>query len=254
VATARPCRTRLTAGWQRCRRGAGGPAGANEHGQLLASVAGAPPNAGLVVAVSLRRRWSAQVSHGSQQWQQTADSGCLQQQQQRRRSRQPPAVADEAGDATSQSARACARGQMAPGADRGCPGPGRCARSRARPQRGRVPRARAWARARRAPRTNSRRPRTNSATRGGPAAAACRWSRRRPAHRRVPWAPARGLAAAARVTEPAAAPSCSVAPEFRMNSAPFCPQDYPALHKYCAPGESRPSGETRERHTAAVFL
>ena len=181
--------------------------------------------------MSLRRRWSAQVSHGSQQWQQTADSGCLQQQQQWRRSRQPPAVADEAGDATSQSARACARGQMAPGADRGCPGPGRCARSRARPQRGRVPRARAWARARRAPRTNSRRPRTNSATRGGPAAAACRWSRRRPAHRRVPWAPARGLAAAARVTEPAAAPSCSVAPEFRMNSAPFCPQDYPELNK-----------------------
>jgi hypothetical protein len=233
---ARPAGTRvvlgdLTAGWQRCRRGAGGPAGANEHGQLLASVAGTPPDAGLVVAVSLRRRWSAQVSHGSQQWQQTADSGCLQQQQQRRRSRQPPAVADEAGDATSQSARACARGQMAPGADRGCPGPGRCARSRARPQRGRVPRARAWARARRAPRTNSRRPRTNSATRGGPAAAACRWSRRRPAHRRVPWAPARGLAAAARVTEPATAPSSSVAPEFRMNCAPFCPQDYPELNK-----------------------
>ena len=197
----------LTAGWQRCRRVAGGPAGANEHGQLLASVAGTPPDAGLVVAVSLRRRWSAQVSHGSQQWQQTADSGCLQQQQQRRRSRQPPAAAGEAGDATSQHVRACARGQMAPGADRGCPGPGRCARSRARPQRGRVPRARAWARARRATRTNSRRPRTNSATRGGPAAAAYRWSRRRPAHRRVPWAPARGLAAAARVTEPAAAPA-----------------------------------------------
>jgi hypothetical protein len=130
----------LTAGWQRCRRVAGGPAGANEHGQLLASVAGTPPDAGLVVAVSLRRRWSAQVSHGSQQWQQTADSGCLQQQQQqqRRRSRQPPAAAGEAGDATSQHVRACARGQMAPGADRGCPGPGWCARSRARPQRGRV--------------------------------------------------------------------------------------------------------------------
>ena len=138
----------VTAGWQRCRRVAGGPAGANEHGQLLALVAQTPPDAWLVAAVSLRRRWSAQVSHGSQQWQQPADSGCLQQQQQRW-SRQPPAAAGEAGDATSQPARACARGQMAPGADRGCPGPGRCARSRARPQRGRMPRARAWSRARR---------------------------------------------------------------------------------------------------------
>ena len=78
---ARPAGTRvvlgdLTAGWPRCRRGAGGPAGANEHGQLLASVAGTPPNAGLVVAVSLRRRWSAQVSHGSQQWQQKQSRLC----------------------------------------------------------------------------------------------------------------------------------------------------------------------------------
>ena len=113
---ARPAGTRvvlgdLTAGWQRCRRVAGGPAGANEHGELLTSVAGTPPDAGLVVAVSLRRRWSAQVSHGNRHLtgigsrQQTV-SGCLQQQQ-RRRSRQPPAAAGEAGDATSQPVRAC---------------------------------------------------------------------------------------------------------------------------------------------------
>ena len=198
----------VTAVWQRCRRVAGGPAGANEHGQLLASVARTPPDAWLVAAVSLRRRWSAQVSHGSRQWQQPADSGCLQQQQQQQQqrwSRQPPAAAGEAGDATSQPARACARGQMAPGADRGCPGPGWCAWSRARPQRGRVPRARAWARARRAPRTNSPVAEDKFAARGGPAAAACRWPRRQPTHRRIPWVPARGLAAAARVTEPAAA-------------------------------------------------
>ena len=47
---ARPAGTRvvpgdLTAGWQRCRRGAGGPAEADEHGQLLISVAGTPPDA-----------------------------------------------------------------------------------------------------------------------------------------------------------------------------------------------------------------
>ena len=138
AATARPCRAGRPDCWLAAlRRGAGGPAEADEHGQLLASVAGTPPDAGLVVAVSLRRRWSAQVSHGNRHLtgigsrQQTV-SGCLQQQQWWW-SRQPPAVADEAGDATSQSARACARGQMAPGADRGCPGPGRCARSRARP-------------------------------------------------------------------------------------------------------------------------
>ena len=118
----------------------------------------------------------------------------------------PPAAAGEAGDATSQPARACARGQMAPGADRGCPGSGRCAWSRARPQRGRVPRARAWARARRAPRTNSPVAEDKFAARGGPAAAACRRPRRQPAHRRIPWVPARGLAAVARVIEPAAAP------------------------------------------------
>ena len=35
----------LTAGWQRCRRGAGGPAEADEHGQLLISVARTPPDA-----------------------------------------------------------------------------------------------------------------------------------------------------------------------------------------------------------------
>jgi hypothetical protein len=169
--------------------------------------------------VSLRRRWSAQVSHGSRQ--QPADSGCLQQQQ-RRRSRQPPAAAGEAGDATSQPVRACARGQMAPGADRGCPGPGWCARSRARPQRGRVPRARAWSRARRAPRTYSPVAEDKFTARGGPAVAACRRPRRQPAHRRIPWVPARGLAAAARVTEPAAAPSSSVAPKFRMNCPSIC--------------------------------
>eukprot|EP01043_Picozoa_sp_COSAG02_P048474 COSAG02_NODE_4763_length_5010_cov_7.005091_4_plen_81_part_00 len=71
----------LTAGWQRCRHGAGDPAEADEHGQLLVSVAGTPLDAWLVVAVSLRRRWSAQVSHGSRQWQQTADSQWQQQQQ-----------------------------------------------------------------------------------------------------------------------------------------------------------------------------
>ena len=171
--------------------------------------------------MSLRRRWSAQVSHGSRQWQQPADCGCLQQQQ-RRRSRQPPAAAGEAGDATSQPVRACARGQMAPGADRGCPGPGWCARSRARPQRGRVPRARAWSRARRAPRTYSPVAEDKFTARGGPAVAACRRPRRQPAHRRIPWVPARGLAAAARVTEPAAAPSSSVAPKFRMNCPSIC--------------------------------
>jgi hypothetical protein len=168
--------------------------------------------------VSLRRRWSAQVSHGSRQWQQPADSGCLQQQR-RRRSRQPLAAAGEAGDATSQPVRACARDQMAPGADRGCPGPGWCARSRARPQRGRVPRARAWSRA---PRTYSPVAEDKFTARGGPAVAACRRPRRQPAHRRIPWVPARGLAAAARVTEPAVAPSSSVAPKFRMNCPSIC--------------------------------
>jgi len=132
----------LTAGWQRCRRGARGPAEADEHGQLLVSVARTPPDARLVAAVSLWRRWSAQVSRGNRHLtgigsrQQTV-SGCLQQQQ-RWWSRQPPAVAGEAGDAMSQPVRACARGKMALGADRGCPGPAWCARSRAWPQRGRV--------------------------------------------------------------------------------------------------------------------
>ena len=40
-----------------------------------------------MAAVSLRRRWSAQVSHGSRQWQQPADSGCLQQQRRRQQQR-----------------------------------------------------------------------------------------------------------------------------------------------------------------------
>ena len=47
---ARPAGTRvvsgdLTAGWWRCRRGAGGPAEADEHGQLLISVTRTPPDA-----------------------------------------------------------------------------------------------------------------------------------------------------------------------------------------------------------------
>ena len=189
--------------------------------------------------MSLRRRWSAQVSHGSRQ--QPADSGCLQQQQ-RRRSRQPPAAAGEAGDATSQPVRACARGQMAPGADRGCPGPGWCARSRAWPQRGRVPRARAWSRARRAPRTYSPVAEDKFTARGGPAVAACRRPRRQPAHRRIPWVPARGLAAAARVTEPAAAPSSSVAPKFRMN----CPRNCLRINRNCMGTQVSTSGPGRQ--------
>ena len=45
----------LTAGWQHGRRGATGPAEADEHGQLLISVAETPLDAWLMAAVSLLR-------------------------------------------------------------------------------------------------------------------------------------------------------------------------------------------------------
>ena len=175
-----------------------------------------PPNASPRPAVTPWRRPNLQLSHGGQQQQWPAASTVQRQQQ---RSRHPPAATGQRGDATGLPNHARARGQRARDAGGGCPGPGQRARSHSA-ARGWL----AWPRTERDERRGQiqRRRRSYSRRAARPTAAACGRPRRRPAPRWIPWAPARGMAAAARRTEPAAAaPSHTGRPQIRINSAPF---------------------------------
>jgi hypothetical protein len=156
------------------------------------------------VASSQHCPWQRQQQR-SKQWQQ-------------QRSRHPPAATGQRGDATGPPNHARARGQRARDAGGGCPGPGQRARSHSA-ARGWL----AWPRTERDERRGQiqRRRRSYSRRAARPTAAACGRPRRRPAPRWIPWAPARGMAAAAWRTEPAAAPSHTGRPQIRINSAPF---------------------------------
>ena len=155
----------------------------------------------------------ASSQHCPWQWQQQRSK-----QWQQQRSRHPPAATGQRGDATGLPNHARARGQRARDAGGGCPGPGQRARSHSA-ARGWL----AWPRTERDERRGQiqRRRRSYSRRAARPTAAACGRPRRRPAPRWIPWAPARGMAAAARRTEPAAAPSHTGRPQIRINSAPF---------------------------------
>jgi hypothetical protein len=146
------------------------------------------------------------------------------QQQQQQRSRQPLAAVGQPGGAAKPLDRAHARGQGARDACCRCPGLWRRAWSRSAAMR--------WPRAHAASATNARdqiqrHRRSNARRTAWPRAAACRRLRWRPAPLRIPWALARLLAAAARRSEPVAAPSPGGRPESGLTEGHFDPGQTP---------------------------